>query len=38
MLPANSWNSAADDPDRHAGLYKHSKVRFWQWVPIKPLL
>jgi putative cardiolipin synthase len=37
MLPANSWNAAAD-PDQHVSLAKRSKVRFWQIMPIKPLL
>jgi putative cardiolipin synthase len=38
MQPANSWNAATDDPDRHVVLAKRSKVRFWQLLPIKPLL
>lgn len=37
MQPANSW-SALDDPDRHAGLMKRAKVRFWQLLPLQPLL
>jgi putative cardiolipin synthase len=38
MLPGNSWNAASDDPDRHVSLVKRSKTRFWQLMPIKPLL
>ena len=38
MRPGNSWNAASDDPDGHVGLAKRSKTRFWQWMPIKPLL
>jgi len=37
MNASNSWN-AADDPDRHTSLGKRNKVRFWQMMPIKPLL
>ena len=35
--PENSW-LASDDPDKHASLLKRLKVRFWQFMPIKPLL
>ena len=38
MAPANSWNPATDDPDQYVSLAKRSKVRFWQLMPIKPLL
>jgi putative cardiolipin synthase len=38
MAAANSWNPATDDPDRHVAWAKRSKVRFWQLMPIKPLL
>ncbi|OQX17125.1 MAG: phospholipase D family protein [Desulfobulbaceae bacterium A2] len=38
MLPANSWNAATDDPDQFVSFGKRSKVRFWQLLPIKPLL
>jgi putative cardiolipin synthase len=38
MQPANSWNTATDDPDQFAPLAKRNKVRFWQLVPMKPLL
>jgi putative cardiolipin synthase len=37
MAPANSW-SAHDDPDRHASLAKRAQVRFWQLLPLRPLL
>lgn len=37
MAPANSW-SAAEDPDRHAGLGKRASVRLWQLLPLRPLL
>ena len=38
MAPANSWNAATDDPDSQVSLYKRGKTRFWQLLPIKPLL
>ena len=38
MRPGNSWNAATDDPDSRVGLVKRSRTRFWQFVPIKPLL
>jgi putative cardiolipin synthase len=38
MLPENSWNAASDAPDRHVSFFKRSRVRFWQLMPIKPLL
>lgn len=38
MAPGNSWNAATDDPDQHASLAKRSKVRLYQWLPLKPLL
>jgi putative cardiolipin synthase len=38
MLPGNSWNAASDQPDQYVPLAKRSKVRFWQSMPIKPLL
>ena len=37
MAPGNSWN-AKDDPDRHVSLAKRGRVRFYQLMPIKPLL
>ena len=37
MSPANSW-VAADDPDRQAPFGKRARVRFWQLMPIQPLL
>ncbi len=38
MLPGNSWNAASDQPDQYASFAKRGKVRFWQLMPIKPLL
>jgi putative cardiolipin synthase len=38
MRPDNSWNAAKDDPDGHVGLLKRGKTRFWQLLPIKPIL
>ena len=37
IRPENSW-LASDDPDKHASMSKRLKVRFWQFMPIKPLL
>jgi len=37
IRPENSW-LASDDPDKHASMCKRLKVRFWQFMPIKPLL
>jgi len=38
MAPGNSWDVAKDDPDQHVSLAKRSKVRFYQLLPLKPLL
>jgi putative cardiolipin synthase len=38
MRPGNSWNAATDQPDQYVPLAKRGKVRFWQTLPIKPLL
>ncbi|BCB25928.1 phospholipase D family protein [Sulfurimicrobium lacus] len=38
MQPGNSWNAATDQPDQYVPLDKRSKARFWQTMPIKPLL
>ena len=38
MQPGNSWNASADDPDQYVSLMKRARVRFWQMMPIKPLL
>lgn len=38
MAPGNSWNAATDDPDQYVSLLKRSKARFYQLMPIKPLL
>ena len=37
MQPGNSWK-AFENPDKHAAFGKRVKVRFWQFMPIKPLL
>lgn len=38
MPPENCWNAASDAPDRHAPFARRSRARFWQLLPIKPLL
>ena len=38
MQPGNSWNAATDRPDQYVPFGKRSKVRFWQLMPIRPLL
>lgn len=38
MSSANSWNTAKDNPDQYVSFIKRSKVRFWQLMPMKPLL
>lgn len=38
MLPGNSWNPAADDPDHFASFSKRCVVRLWQLLPLRPLL
>lgn len=38
MLPGNSWNAATDLPDQYVPFAKRLRVRFWQTMPIKPLL
>ncbi len=38
MSPANSWNAAEDEPDQYVSLGKRSKLRFWQLMPLRPLL
>jgi putative cardiolipin synthase len=38
MRANNSWDTARDDPDQYVSFGKRSKVRFWQMLPIKPLL
>jgi putative cardiolipin synthase len=38
MLPGNSWNASTDEPDQHVSFMKRARVRFWQMMPIKPLL
>lgn len=38
MLPGNSWNAAKDNPDQDVAFSKRSKIRFFQLLPIKPVL
>jgi putative cardiolipin synthase len=38
MLPANSWNPATDRPDAAVGLWKRTKVRLWQLLPLRALM
>jgi cardiolipin synthase C len=38
MRPENSWNAASEDPDAQVSLLKRGKTRFWQLMPVKPLL
>jgi cardiolipin synthase C len=38
MHPDNSWNSAEENPDRHASLWKRSKLQFWKLLPLDKIL
>ncbi len=38
MVPGNSGNAATDDPDQYVSFSKRSKIRFFQLMPIKPVL
>ena len=38
MLPGNSWDAAADDPDQFASFGKRLRAWLWSWMPIRPLL
>lgn len=38
MRPENSWNAATDRPDSHVPLFKRTRTRFWQLLPIRPIL
>lgn len=38
MEPGNSWNAATDNPDQYVKLGKRSKARFYQLLPLRPLL
>ncbi len=38
MQAGNSWNAASDQPDQYVPFTKRSRARFWQLMPIKPLL
>lgn len=38
MASGNSWDAAKDNPDQHVSFAKRSRVRFFQLMPVKPLL
>ena len=38
MAPGNSWDAAKDNPDQYVSFAKRNKARFFQLMPIKPLL
>ncbi len=38
MQTGNSWNAASDQPDQYVPFTKRTRIRFWQLMPIKPLL
>ena len=38
LRPENSWNAATDRPDSQVSLFKRSRTRFWQLLPIRPIL
>jgi putative cardiolipin synthase len=38
MAPGNSWDAATDDPDQYVSPGKRNKSRFYQSLPIKPVL
>ncbi len=38
MRPENAWDAARDDPDAAASVSKRLQVRFWQVLPLRPLL
>ena len=38
MKAGSSWSAARDHPDQYAGASKRHKVRFWQLLPMKPIL
>jgi putative cardiolipin synthase len=38
MLPENSWDAAADNPDHYAPAAKRRKLMFWKSMPLGPLL
>jgi putative cardiolipin synthase len=38
MLPGNSWNAGADDPDRYASTAKRLRAWLWSWLPIDAVL
>lgn len=38
MHPDNSWNSAVEQPDRFAPLWKRAKLGFWKLFPLEKIL
>jgi len=38
MLPRNSWEPLADNPDDQASLGKRIKLWFWERLPLEPIL
>ena len=38
MAPGNSWDAARDDPDQYVPFPKRAKARFYQLLPLRPLL
>jgi putative cardiolipin synthase len=38
MAPGNSWDARKDNPDSFASIGKRTRVRFYQFLPLKPLL
>jgi cardiolipin synthase C len=38
MASGNSWDAARDNPDQYVAFSKRSKIRFFQLMPIKPVL
>jgi cardiolipin synthase C len=38
MAPGNSWDMVRDSPDAFASVWKRIAVRFWQALPLRPLL
>lgn len=38
MRPENAWNAATDSPDSQVSLFKRTRTRFWQLLPLRPIL
>jgi hypothetical protein len=38
MAPGNSWDAATDNPDQFVSFSKRSKTRFFQLLPLQPVL